>query len=295
MMGIWTFTMYVYCDDNIIDGKLFARVFGGFSPRLNGAQAQENRSQSIGPCADPSTPKEVIWDDQVDHPDAGTFVDGERFRVEIWFDALSGGTTGTVKTPSDEIPSLGQTITGSYLDTQVNNEGGTQYEQLREVDVPCGNATKFEVVAEVVAEGKSSGGDYTSLLVNDEVFEIIGEDGNPNSLNWTWAIDISSGVGQYSLYLDAFIDTPFNDDDFTVSYSTTGAFLGEEVTVFTIDDTWVDFFSDPPPARYDFPGGVLTGVPTVYVRILDTNEVDWPQVKDFLKLELLCPGTRMCH
>ncbi len=283
MMGTWTFTMYVYCDDNIIDGQLFAKVFDGFSTRLNGAQ---NRSQSIGHCADPGTPKEVIWDDQVDHLQAGTFVDGERFRVEIWFDAISGGTTGTVKTPSDEISSLGQTITGSYLDTQVNNEGGTQYEQLREADVPCGNTTKFEVVAEIGVEGKSIGGDYTSLLVNDETFEIIGEDNNPNSLNWTWAIDISPGSGQYSLYLDALIDTaPLNDDDFTVSYSTTGAFLGEETTIFTIDDTWVGSFSDPPPARYDFPGGALTGVPTVYVRILDTNEVDWPQVKDTLKLD----------
>ncbi|MCK5292305.1 MAG: Ig-like domain-containing protein [Thermoplasmata archaeon] len=282
MTGTWTFTMYVYCDDNIIDGQLFAKVFGGFSTRLNGAQ---NRSQPIGPCADSSTPKEVIWDDQLDHLQAGTFVDGERFRVEIWFDALFGGTTGTVRTPSDEIPSLGQTITGSYLDTQVNNEGGTQYEQLREVDVPCGNATKFDVVAEIGSEGKSSGGDYNSLLVNDEVFEIIGEDGNPNSLNWTWAIDISPGSGQYSLYLDALIDTPLNDDDFTVSYSTTGAFLGEEVTVFTIDDAWGGSIGDPPLARYDFPSGVLTGVPTVYIRILDTNEFDWPQVKDFLKLD----------
>ncbi len=283
MTGTWTFTMYVYCDDNIIDGRLFAKVFDGFSTRLNSAQ---NRSQSIGPCANPSTPKEVIWDDQVDHLQAGTFLDGERFRVEIWFDALSGGTTGTVKTPSGEIQSLGQTMTGSYLDTKANNEGGTQYEQLREVDVPCGNTTKFEVVAEIVVEGKSIGGDYNSLLVNDEAFEIIGEDNNPLSLNWTWAIDVSPGSGQYSLYLDALIDTaPLNDDDFTVSYSTTGAFLGEEVTVFTIDDTWVGSFSDPPPARYDFPGGVLTGVPTVYVRILDTNEVDWPQVKDVLKLD----------
>jgi hypothetical protein len=283
MTGTWTFTMYVYCDDNIVDGRLFAKVFDGFSTRLNGAQ---NRSQSIGPCADPSTPKEVIWDDTLDHAQAETFLDGERFRVEIWFDAVSGGTTGTSKTPSGEIPSIGQSIAGSYLDTQANNEGGTQYQQLRESDVPCGNMTKFEVIAEIATEGKSIGGDYTSLQINDEVFEIIGEDNNPNSLNWTWAIDISPGAGQYSLYLDALIDTaPLNDDDFTVAYSTTGAFLGEEVVIFTIDDTWVGSFSDPPPARYDFPGGVLTGVPTVYVRVIDTNEVDWPQVKDTLKLD----------
>jgi hypothetical protein len=283
MTGTWTFTMYVYCDDNIINGQLFAKVFDGFSTRLNSAQ---NRSQSIGPCADPSTPKEIIWDDALDHIQAGTFLDGERFRVEIWFDAISGGTTGTAKTPVGEISSVGQTIAGTYLDTQANNEGGTQYEQLREADVPCGNTTKFEVVAEIIVEGKSISGDFTSLLVNDEVFEIIGEDNNPNSRNWTWAIDISPGAGQYSLFIDALIDTaPMNDDDFTVAYSTTGAFLGEEVVLFTIDDTWVGSFSDPPPARYDFPGGVLTGVPTVYVRILDTNEVDWPQVKDTLKID----------
>jgi hypothetical protein len=284
MSGTWTFTMYVFCDDNIIDGQLFAKVFDGLSTKLNGAQ--ENRSQSIGPCADPNTPKEMIWDDELDHVQAGTFLDGERFRVEIWFDAMSGGTTGTVKSPSSEIATLGQTIAGTYLDTRANNEGGIQYEQIREVDVPCGNITKFEVMAEIPAEGKSIGGDFTSLLVNDDTYEIIGEDGNPNSLNWTWAIDISPGVGQYSLYLDAFIDAaPLNDDDFTVAYSTTGAFLGEEVNVFTIDDTWVGSLVDPPLARYDFPGGVLTGVPTVYIRILDTNEVDWPQVKDALNMD----------
>jgi hypothetical protein len=282
MSGKWTFTLYVYCDDNIIDGQLFAKVFDGFSTRLNSAQ---NRSQSIGPCADPNTPKEMIWDDVLDHLQAGTFLDGERFRVEIWFDAISGGTTGTVKTPIGEISSIGQAIAGNYLDTQVNNEGGTQYEQLREADVPCGITTTFEVVAEIIVEGKSISGDYTSLLVNDGVFETVGEDNNPNSLNWTWAIDISPGAGQYSLFIDALIDTPFNDDDFTVAYSTTGAFLGEEVVIFTIDDTWVGSFSDPPPARYDFPDGVLTGVPTVYIRILDTNEVDWPQVKDALSLD----------
>lgn len=283
MTGTWTFTMYVYCDDNIIDGRLFAKVFNGFSIRLNDAQ---NRSQSIGPCADPSTPKEVIWDDQVDHLQAGTFVDGERFRVEIWFDALSGGTTATVKIPSGEIPSIGQSIAGTYVETQANNEGGVQYQQIREADVPCGISTKFDVVAEIGSEGKSISGDYTRLWANDDSYEVIGEDNNPNSLNWTWAIDISPGSGQYSLYLDALIDAaPLNDDDFTVSYSTTGAFLGEEVTVFTIDDAWYGSVSDPPTARYDFPGGVLTGVPTVYIRILDTNEVDWPQVKDALNLD----------
>jgi hypothetical protein len=282
MSGVWTFTMYAYCDDNIINGQLSARVFDGLRNRLNNVQ---NKSQLIGPCDNPNAPVEIIWDQELDSPLAGTFVDGERFRVEIWFDAISGGTTPTIRTSSGENSVQGQIIAGTYMDTQTNNEGGTQYEHLREEISPCGISTIFDVIAEIIVEGKSIGGDYTSLHANDDVVEEIGEDGNPNSINWTWAIDISPGSGQYRFYLDANYTAPVNDDNFTVSYSTTGAFLGEEVTIFTINETWVGSPSDPPPARFDFPAGTLTGVPTVYIRLLDTNENDWPQIKDALRLD----------
>lgn len=281
--GNWTFTMYVYCDDDIIAGRLFAKVFDGFNNRLNSAQ---NRSQLIGPCADPNSPKEIIWNDLMDHPQASSFVEGERFRVEVWLDASSGGTTGGDRTVASESIYMGQIVNGDYLDTQAGNEGGTQYEQLREAVTPCGNSTLFEVVGENGVEGQSVSGDYTSLAANDGTYEEIGEDGNPNSLEWIWNIDIAPGTGQYSYYLDAVINlAPSNDDDFAVEYSTTGAFAGEEVPMFTVDGTWVGSFSDPPPARYDFPGGALTGVNTVYVRATDTNLTDWPQLKDVLKVD----------
>ncbi|MCK4445078.1 MAG: Ig-like domain-containing protein, partial [Thermoplasmata archaeon] len=283
MSGNWTFTMYVYCDDDIINGQLFAKVFDGFNNRLNSAQ---NRSQLIGSCSDPNAPKEIIWNDVLDLEQASSFVEGERFRVEIWFDANSGGTTGSTRTASSEDAPLSQTIDGSYIDTLAGNEGGTQYEHLREVGIPCGNVTNFDVVSENGIEGMSVSGDFASLAVNDQIFEEIGEANNPNSLEWIWNIDIIPGTGQYSFYLDAVIGlAPLNDDNFTVEYSTTGAFAGEEQTMFTVDGTWVGSFSDPPPARYDFPGGALTGVSTVYIRATDTNLTDWPQLVDVLKVD----------
>ncbi len=281
--GNWTFTMYVYCDDDLIDGQLFAKVFDGFNTRINSAQ---NRSQLIGSCADPNNPKEIVWMDVMDHAQASAFVENERFRVEMWLDASSGGTTGGERIVTSEVTHLGQIANGNYMDTQAGNEGGTQYEQLRESITPCGTSTLFEVVGENGVEGQSISGDYSSLAVNDEIYQQIGEDGNPNSLEWIWNIDIAPGAGQYSYYLDAAISlAPSNDDNFTIEYSTTGTFAGEEVTMFTVDGTWVGSFSDPPPARYDFPAGVLTGVNTVYIRATDTNLLDWPQLKDVLKLD----------
>jgi hypothetical protein len=283
MSGTWTFTLFVYCDDSIINGQLYAKVFDASSNRLNSAG---NRSQPLGPCPDASAPIEVIWDEELDRPGAFLFVPGEWFRVEIWFDALSGGTSGSAFTVAGENSIQSQMVNGDYLDTQANNEGGNQFEHLREVNVPCGNVTTFEVMREISDEGIWVGGDLSRLQLNDNLHEVIGEASNPNSLNWTWEIDITSGPGQYSLYLDASIGTaPSNDDDFNVSYSTTGAFLGEEVRMFTIDNTWVDIPSGPPQEHYDFSAGVLAGVPTVYVRVLDTNETDWPQLKDVLMLD----------
>ncbi len=281
--GNWTFTMYVFCDDDIINGQLFARVFDGFNNRLNSAQ---NRSQVIGSCSDPYNPKEVIWDDVLDHDEASSIVENERFRVEIWFDANSGGTTGSTRTVTSEDALIGQIIDGSYIDTLAGNEGGTQYEQLREVDIPCGNVTNYDVVSENGIEGMSVSGDFASLFVNDETFEEIGETSNPNSLEWIWNIDIAPGTGQYSFYLDAVIAlAPLNDDNFTIEYSTTGAFAGEQQTMFTVDGTWAGSYFDPPPARYDFPAGALTGVSTVYIRATDTNLTDWPQLVDVLKID----------
>jgi hypothetical protein len=281
MSGTWTFTLFVYCDHSIINGQLYAKVFDASSNRLNSAG---NRSQLIGPCPDASAPVEVIWDEELDRPGAFLFVPGEWFRVEIWFDAISGETSGSTFTVAGESPTRSQMVNGDYLDTQANNEGGNQFEHLREVNVPCGPT--FEVMREVNDEGKSISGDLTRLQLNDNLHEVIGEDNNPLSLNWTWEIDITSGPGQYSLYLDAIIDTaPSNDDNFNVSYSITGDFTGEEVHMFTIDDTWDDTPSGPPQERYDFSAGALAGDPTVYVRIVDTNETDWPQLKDVLMLD----------
>ena len=281
--GTWTFTMYVYCDDNIIDGRLYAKVFDGFNNRINSVS---NRSELIGPCADPSNPREIVWDDVMDEAEASAFVQGERVRLEIWFDATSGGTTGGERLVTSEGTHVGQTISGSYLDTQAGNEGGIQYQQLREEAIPCGPSTLFEVVGENGVEGQSISGDYNSLALNDETNESIGESGNPNSLEWIWNIDIAPGTGQYSFYIDALIgQVPFNDDNFTIEYSTTGAFAGEEVPMFNVNGSWIKSYSDPPPARYDFPGGVLTGVNTVYIRATDTNLNDWPQHVDVLNID----------
>ncbi len=281
--GTWTFTMYVYCDDDIINGQLYAKVFDGFSTRLNGAQ---NRSELIGPCSNPSSPVEVVWDDVLDHAQAQSLVQNERFRVEIWLDAVSGGTSGGIKTATSEISKKGHIVNGSYLNTTAANEGVTPFEILQEDEVPCGNTTLFEVVGENGVVGKSISGDYTNLAANDESFEEVGEDDNPNSLEWIWNIDIAPGTGQYSFYLDAVINlAPANDDDFDIEYSTTGAFAGEEQLMFTVNESWVGSFSDPPPARYDFPAGSLSGVSTVYIRAIDTNLTDWPQLKDVLKID----------
>ncbi len=283
MSGTWTFTMYVYCDDDIITGRLYARVYSGFNILLNTAQ---NKSQPIGPCADPSSPKEMVWDDVLDHEDAWEFVQGERFRMEVWLDATSGGTTGTERMVTSEESPYCEIVYGSHLNTTAGNEGGNQYEQLREIKVPCGSSSIFEVVDEHRVNGTPISGDYTNLSANDGSFEIIEESGTPNSLSWIWNISISPGIGQYSFYLDAVIDTaPANDDDFVFEYSTTGAFAGEEKPLFTVNKTWYGSFSDPPPARFDFPAGDLSGVATVHIRARDTNNTDWPQLIDVLELD----------
>jgi hypothetical protein len=283
MSGIWSFNMYGFCDDNIINGQLYAKVFDGTNTRLNTAF---NRSEPIGPCEDPNSPVEITWDDELDVPQAKAFAPGERFRVEIWLDASSGGTYGTNQTASDEDLARGQIVDGSYLDTLDGNEGGTQYERLREEEIPCGPTTIFPVVNESGIEGLVAG-DFTNLSANDEEFEEILEQGTPNSLEWNWTIDITQGLGQYTFFMDAKVGTaPWNNDSFLVEYSTTGEFAGEEQLMFVIDETWTGSFNDPPFAYYYFPDGALAGTNSVYIRAVDTNDLDTDiSSRDVLKVD----------
>ncbi|MFQ6059797.1 MAG: hypothetical protein ACE5KV_00670, partial [Thermoplasmata archaeon] len=283
MSGIWNFTMYGYCDDDVVAGRLFAKVFDSTNTRLNSGA---NRSGPIGPCSNPTSPKKISWNDVLDRPQAQAFAAGERFRVEIWLDASSGGSTGTIQTASDELLTWGELIDGSYVDTQKGNEGPPQYEHLREKVIPCGATTIFPVVNESRTEGTAVG-DFTKLAANDEDFEQIQEEGAQNSLEWNWTINITHGTGQYAFFLDATIGTaPGNDDNFRVEYSTTGAFAGEEQLMFEIDGTWTGNFNDPPFAYYHFPDGALSGADSVYVRVVDTNELDSdPASRDVLKVD----------
>ena len=271
--GLWTFSAFLSIDDSSVSGELFARVFRhpGMS-QLNSPAGAENRSVTL---TGPVGPTELGWGDTMDALQAAAITPGERFLVEIWFDATSGGVAGVEVPPTFQTVDAGNITAGGLLNLTAEDD---VYEAIMEQERPYDNETQDNVTIEMGPIGEQTGGgDFTDLRLNDGVVEELRESvTSPYDLDWRWVIPVTDGGASWVFYVDAWLSSSQPDDEFTFQVSLTGLFMTEEQDLLTVTSEWVDETAGLPFHFYEFSPGFFPPGSTAYLRLIDTNAVDAP-------------------